>query len=182
MLILVIPSFVMFGIEGYTRFNESGQKVAQVAGRSITQQEWDAAHRRYADNLLANSPNTDRSQLDSEQARYASLQRLLDEQLLGVAAQKLRFATSDQRLARDLQQNPTIAALRKPDGSLDMEQYRQLLASQGMTPESFGPACARTSRAARSCRAWPTPASFPLRCPRCWAMPTSSGANCSGCA
>ena len=137
LLILVIPSFVMFGIEGYTRFNESGQKVAQVAGRSITQQEWDAAHRRYADNLLANSPNIDRSQIDSEQARYASLQRLLDEQLLGVAAQKLRFATSDQRLARDLQQNPAIAALRKPDGSLDMEQYRQLLASQGMTPESF---------------------------------------------
>jgi len=40
-------------------------------------------------------------------------------------------------LARELQQNPTIASLRKPDGTLDMERYRQLAASQGLTPEGF---------------------------------------------
>src|SRR5690606_6558473 len=45
--------------------------------------------------------------------------------------------TSDQRLARELQSNPTIAAMRRPDGTLDVEAYRQLLSRQGMTPEMF---------------------------------------------
>ncbi|WP_342129042.1 SurA N-terminal domain-containing protein [Hydrogenophaga sp. OTU3427] len=137
LLLLIIPSFVLFGIDGYTRFTEGGQSVAQVAGKDIKQQDWDAAHRRFADNLLANSPNLDRGLLDTDQARYASLQRLVDERLLATAADKLRFATSDQRLARELQQDPTIATLRKPDGSLDMAQYRQLLSTQGQTPEMF---------------------------------------------
>jgi peptidyl-prolyl cis-trans isomerase D len=43
--------------------------------------------------------------------------------------------TSDQRLARYLQQDPSIAGLRDANGKLDMERYRQLAASQGMTPE-----------------------------------------------
>ena len=42
-----------------------------------------------------------------------------------------------RRLARYLQEDPTIASLRKPDGKLDMERYRQLAASQGLTPEGF---------------------------------------------
>jgi peptidyl-prolyl cis-trans isomerase D len=57
--------------------------------------------------------------------------------VLATAAQKLNLFTSDQRLARELQQNEAIAALRKPDGSLDVEAYRALVARQGMTPEMF---------------------------------------------
>ena len=57
--------------------------------------------------------------------------------MLVKAADKLKLTTSDARLARDLQENPTIASLRLPDGKLDMERYRQLAASQGLTPEGF---------------------------------------------
>ena len=57
--------------------------------------------------------------------------------VLAAAASKSRLATSDQRLARELHDNPDIAALRRPDGSLDMERYRQMLGSQGMSPEMF---------------------------------------------
>ena len=137
LMILIIPSFVLFGIEGYSRFNEGGERVAQVAGKDITQQEWDAWHQRYADDLLASSPNLDRSLLDTEAVRYNSLRRLVDERLLALASQKDRLLTSDARLARQLQQDPVVASLRKPDGTLDMSQYRQLLSSQGMTPEMF---------------------------------------------
>jgi peptidyl-prolyl cis-trans isomerase D len=137
LMILIIPSFVLFGIEGYSRFNEGGQRVAEVAGQRITQQEWDVAHQRYADNLLASSPNLDRRLLDTDAARYNSLRRLVDERLLALASQKERLLTSDQRLARELQQNPAVASMRKPDGTLDMDQYRQLLSAQGMTPEMF---------------------------------------------
>ena len=137
LMILIIPSFVLFGIEGYSRFNEGGERVAQVAGKDITQQEWDAWHQRYADDLLASSPNLDRSLLDTEAVRYNSLRRLVDERLLALASQKDRLLTSDARLARQLQQDPVVASLRKPDGTLDMSQYRQLLSTQGMTPEMF---------------------------------------------
>lgn len=53
------------------------------------------------------------------------------------AAKDSHLSTSDARLARELQQSPTIASLRKPDGSVDMDRYRQLAASQGLTPDGF---------------------------------------------
>jgi peptidyl-prolyl cis-trans isomerase D len=137
LFLLVIPSFVMFGIEGYSRFTDKAAAVAKVDGHKITQQEWDDAHKREVDRIRAQMPNVDPKLLDSQQARLATLEQMVNERLLVVAAQKQLLITSDARLARDLQQNPTIASLRGPDGKLDMERYRQLAASQGMTPEMF---------------------------------------------
>jgi peptidyl-prolyl cis-trans isomerase D len=74
---------------------------------------------------------------DTPEAKYSTLERLVRDRLLQVAASQLRLGASDSRLAAELQQNPTIAALRRADGTLDMERYRQLLATQGMSPESF---------------------------------------------
>ncbi len=137
LVLLVIPSFVMFGIEGYSRFTDKAAAVANVDGQKITQQEWDDAHKREVDRIRAQVPNVDPKLLDSHQARMATLEQLVNERLLAVAAQKQLLFTSDARLARDLQQNPVIASLRGPDGKLDMERYRQLAASQGMSPEMF---------------------------------------------
>ena len=40
LVLLVFPSFVFFGIQGYSRFTEGGKNtVAKVAGRDITQAE-----------------------------------------------------------------------------------------------------------------------------------------------
>lgn len=137
MFLLIIPSFVLFGIDGYNRFSEKGEAIARVGSHDITQGEWDAAHKSEADRLRASMPNLDAKLLDSPEARYATLERLVHEQVLAQAADKFKLTTSDARLARDLQENPTIASLRRPDGKLDMERYRQLAASQGMTPEGF---------------------------------------------
>jgi peptidyl-prolyl cis-trans isomerase D len=137
LMILIIPSFVLFGIEGYTRFNESGQPVATVDGKEITKAEWDQAHQQESQRLREAMPTLDARLLDSDGARYATLERLVRQRLLSAAASKLNLYTSDARLARDLQQNEAIAALRKADGSLDVEAYRQLVSRQGMTPEMF---------------------------------------------
>ncbi|WP_137921880.1 SurA N-terminal domain-containing protein [Hydrogenophaga sp. 2FB] len=137
LMILIIPSFVLFGIEGYTRFNESGEPVATVNGKEITKTEWDQAHQQESQRLREAMPTLDARLLDSEAARYATLERLVRQRLLATAADKLNLYTSDARLARDLQQNEAIATLRKPDGSLDVEAYRQLVGRQGMTPEMF---------------------------------------------
>ena len=136
LFLLIIPSFVLFGIER-NRNNESAQTVATVDGQDITQNEWDNAHKNEVDRLRASTPTLDAKLLDSPQARYASLERVVRDHVLAAAASKSRLVTSDQRLAQSLQENPTIASLRKPDGSLDMDRYRQLVGAQGMTPEMF---------------------------------------------
>jgi peptidyl-prolyl cis-trans isomerase D len=137
MFLLIIPSFVLFGVDGYNRSQENGAAVARVGGHEITQGEWDAAHKSESDRLRTTMPNLDVKLLDSPEARYATLERLVRERVLLQAADKFQLTTSDARLARDLQENPTIASLRLPDGKLDMDRYRQLAASQGMTPEGF---------------------------------------------
>ena len=136
MFLLIIPAFVLVGVDGYQRFNDSAA-VARVGGRDITQAEWDYAHKSEVERIRASMPSMDPKLLDSAQARVATLERLVRERVLDASAEKSGLVTSDARLARDLQQNPAIAALRRPDGSLDMERYRQLVASQGLTPEGF---------------------------------------------
>ena len=136
LFLLIIPSFVLFGIER-NRSSESAQTVATVDGRDITQNEWDNAHKNEVDRMRASMPTLDAKLLDSPEARYATLERVVRDHVLAAAADNSKLITSDQRLAHSLQENPTIVSLRKPDGSLDMERYRQLVGAQGMTPEMF---------------------------------------------
>jgi len=137
LFLLIFPSFVLFGLEGYNRFREGGATVATVDGHDITQADWDAAHRSQVERMRSSMPNVDVKLFDTPEAKYSTLERMVRDRLLQVAASKLRLGASDARLAAELQQNPTIAALRRADGTLDMERYRQLLATQGMSPESF---------------------------------------------
>lgn len=137
MFLLIIPSFVLFGIDGYNNFRDKGVAVARVGGQDITQSEWDFAHKNEVERLRASRPGLDIKLLDSPEMRYASLERLVQEKVLAQAAEQSRLSTSDARLARELQQVPAIASLIGPDGKLDRERYRQLVAGQGLTPEGF---------------------------------------------
>ena len=137
LLILIIPSFVLFGVQGFTDFNQRGATVATVDGHDISQGDWDQAHRDEAQRLREQVPNLDAKLLDSDAAKYATLERLVRDRVLAAAVAKDHLYTSDQRLARALQEDPSIAALRKADGSLDVERYTQLVARQGLTPEGF---------------------------------------------
>jgi peptidyl-prolyl cis-trans isomerase D len=137
LFLLIVPSFVLFGLQGYNRMQERGATVARVDGHDITQQDWDNAHKADVDRLRQQVPNIDAKLLDSPEARYASLERLVRERVLSAAADHSRLTVADQRVARELQGNELIAALRGPDGKLNMERYRDILAQRGMSPESF---------------------------------------------
>jgi len=137
MFLLIIPAFVLVGIDGFKSMKASGDAVATVGSHSITQGEWDAAHKDEVDRLRASVPNLDAKLLDSPEARFVTLERLVRERVLTEAVQDAHLNTTDARLARELQQSPTIAALRRPDGSLDIERYRQLAANQGLTTDGF---------------------------------------------
>lgn len=137
LLLLIIPSFVFFGVQQYGQFNESGSVVARVAGQKITQTEWDNAHREQIERLRAEMPNLDTKLLDTPQMRQQTLDSLVRERVMAAAANELHFVVTDERLQRQLMEIPQIAALRRPDGSLDMEGYRALLARQGLSPQGF---------------------------------------------
>ena len=134
---LIIPSFVLFGIDGYNQSMDKGQVVASVDGQNITQAEWDAAHRAETDRLRASMPGIDAKVFDAPETRQITLDRMIRDRVLASSVKATHVVISDTRLARELAQSPLVASLRNPDGSMDMERYKQLLGSQGMTPESF---------------------------------------------
>jgi peptidyl-prolyl cis-trans isomerase D len=137
LFIFVLPGFFLFGIEGFNSMGEKSETVAVVAGKKIGKIEWDAAIKEDAERLRQNAPSIDPKVFDSAEFKYASLEQLVKKNVLAIAAQKLHLGVSDQKLAAELLQNPTLAALRKPDGKIDEAKYRQLLAAQGLTPQGF---------------------------------------------
>jgi len=138
LLLLIVPSFVLFGVEGYNRFSEGANAtVAKVDGQAITQQEWDAAHMRQVERVSRQMPGVDPKLFDTPEVKRETLDQLVRERVLLSAAHRLHLTAGDERVQRELLQIPQVAALRKPDGSFDVEAYRALLGAQGMTPEIF---------------------------------------------
>lgn len=136
LFIPLVIGFVLFGVQGYDR-SGGADKVAEVAGKAITRQELDNAHRSEVEQRLASMPGLDRAQLESDAARRLTLDRLIGQRVLALAAKDQHIVTSDQRLVRELSQDPAIASLRKPDGQLDLQRYNEALRAQGMTPEQY---------------------------------------------
>ena len=137
LFLLIVPSFILVGMDRANRSSDKGVAVATVDGKDIIQSEWDRAHQVEVDRLRAQMPTLDVKLLDSPEARYGTLEKLVRDRVIAAAADKFKLASSDQRLARELQQSPEIASLRRADGSLDMQRYRQLLGSQNLSPEMF---------------------------------------------
>ena len=137
LFLLIIPSFILVGIDGYNRFLARDKTVARVGKSEVVNAEWEAAHRQEVERIRQIMPTLDAKLLDSEAARYGTLERLVRDRVLEQTAQAQRLSVSDARLAQELQAIPAIAQLRRPDGSLDIARYRELLASQGMSPEAF---------------------------------------------
>jgi peptidyl-prolyl cis-trans isomerase D len=137
LFLLIFPSFVLFGVEGYSRMNDRGVVVAQVAGQDIHQSEWDAAHKTEADRMREQLPMLDAKLLDSPEARQSTLDRLIRDKVIAAAAQRDRMVVTDERLLAALQQDQALAAFRRPDGSTDVEGLKQALARQGMTPQMY---------------------------------------------
>src|SRR5205085_7279397 len=120
LFLLVFPSFVLVGIQGYNRYREKGDAVAKVDGHEILQGDWDAAHRQEIERIRAQAPNIDPKLLDSPQAKYATLERMVRDRVIAAAGDKAKLTASDAAVARELQQNKLIASLRGADGKLDM--------------------------------------------------------------
>ncbi len=134
LVLLIIPSFVFLGMDGYTRMREGANAaVATVKGQKITQAEWDNAHRNQAERIRRQMPNVDAAMLDSPMFKQQTLDSLIRERVLLAAANDLHLVTTDERLQRLFVRDPQFAFLRNPDGSVN----RDVLAAQGMSSELF---------------------------------------------
>ncbi len=129
LVLLILPSFVAFGIQGYSKFGDDGV-VAKVAGQKITQAEWDNAHRTTVERMRAQQPDVDVRAFDTPQAKLASLEGLIRQYVLAAAARDQNLSAPTARLVRVFSTDPQFAALRNPDGSLN----KQMLEARGMSP------------------------------------------------
>ncbi|MDP9929304.1 peptidyl-prolyl cis-trans isomerase D [Variovorax paradoxus] len=132
LFLLIIPSFVLFGVE---RYQGSGdEKVARVDGNNITRPEWDAQHRIETDRIRQQSPNVDAALLESDVMRYGTLERMVRDRVLAAAAAKSNVTVSEERLSRIFAQDAGLAAFRTPDGKFDRETFQRVT---GRTPEQY---------------------------------------------
>jgi peptidyl-prolyl cis-trans isomerase D len=135
MVLLIFPSFVFFGVQGYNMKDSATGAVARVDGRKITRAEWDAFHRQQADR--ARQAGLDPKLLDSPQMRKESLDMLIRDRVLYAAAQDQKLTVTDDALRREILRIPELAQLKAPDGSIDIGAYKAFLSQRGFTPESF---------------------------------------------
>jgi peptidyl-prolyl cis-trans isomerase D len=134
LLLLIIPSFVFFGVEGYSRLSDGNSAaIAKVNGQKLSRNEWDDAHRRNVEMARRQNPSIDASKLDNPEARRETLDGLIRERVLLAAANQLHLFPAPARMLRLFDSDPQFAGLRGPDGKLN----RELLAMQGMSAEVF---------------------------------------------
>ncbi|MFO1220957.1 MAG: SurA N-terminal domain-containing protein [Burkholderiaceae bacterium] len=134
LVLLIFPSFVFFGIQGYSRFSDGASgAVAKVDGRNITQAEWDQAHQRQVERMRQQMPNIDVKLFDNPAAKRETLEALVRERVLLAAAVRENLLAGDERLQRQFVEDPQFAGLRNADGTVN----QALLAAQGMTSQSF---------------------------------------------
>lgn len=130
LVLLILPSFVLLGVDSASKFGSDEGVVVKVAGSKISQAEWDNAHRQLAERVRAERPNVDAKDLDAPEVRKQTLDQLVREFVLNAASRDQRLTTSEARIQRIFTTDPQFAALRNADGSLN----KAFLQARGMSP------------------------------------------------
>lgn len=135
LMLIILPSFALFGLESYTRLRDGDSAVAKVAGQSISQQEWDAAHREQMENFRQKfGAQFDPKMFDTPEAKQNILDNLIAQRVLAATAAQEHLTVSDQTLQQTIL---AIPGLKTPEGKFDNDRYLSLLAAQGMTPAIY---------------------------------------------
>ncbi len=134
LFLLVFPSFVFFGIQGYSRFAGNDQQVvAHVAGQPVSQAELDAAVRERVERARRQMPTLDPKLFESPEMRRVALEGVVRDHLTMAAADKMNLRATDDRLDRFFKTDPEFASLRNADGSIN----RDVLTALNMSSEAF---------------------------------------------
>jgi peptidyl-prolyl cis-trans isomerase D len=134
LLVLIVPSFVFFGVQGYERMSQQSQSIAKVGGQPISQGDLDNAQREQIARMRQTyGASIDAAMFDTPEARAQTLDGLISQRVLMVQAQKASLGTSDRKLQETIMAIPALQV----DGKFNQDRYEALLAQQGMTPAIF---------------------------------------------
>ncbi|MEY4751778.1 MAG: hypothetical protein RIQ60_3992 [Pseudomonadota bacterium] len=128
LMLLIFPSFIVFGIQGYEKFAGGKDEVAKVAGQSINRNEWDNAHRQQVERMRAQSPNVDVKLFDTPEMKDRTLDQMVRDRVLYEASRKLNLMPSDEHVVQVFRTDPQFANLRNADGT----PRKELLTIRGL--------------------------------------------------
>lgn len=126
LLILIGVPFALWGIQNYF---DSGREspVAVVGDRDIFERD---VTRLYEQAVATLPPG---SNFDEKVLKRQTLDRLIDEELMGQAALKARLHVGDESIRKLIETLPYF----QTEGKFDKEKYKTMLASQNMAPGQF---------------------------------------------
>ena len=134
LFLLDFPSFVFFGIQGYSRFVGNDQQVvAHVAGQPVSQAELEAALRERVERARRQMPSLDPKLFETPEMRRLALDGVIRDRVTMAAADRMNLRATDDRLERFFKSDPEFASFRNPDGSIN----RDVLTAIGMSSEAF---------------------------------------------
>ena len=132
LLALITIPFALFGIDSYLNHAGSNVAVAEVAGHSISIQEYTNALQNLR-NRLQSEGKVDPAQLDSPEVKAMVLNQLISKRLLNDEIQHAKYAISDAQLATYVTGMPEF----QKDGKFSQELYDQTLQQNHITPSKF---------------------------------------------
>ena len=174
LVLLIFPSFVFFGIQGYSGFSDAGNATwPRSTARRSRRPSGTQAHQRQVERLRQQMPNIDVKLFDTPEPRGArrSSNLIRERVLLAAARQAATWRSATSGCARTFRSDPQFAGAAQPRRQA---RTRRSLQAQGMSAEMFeaqlrqelahapGAAAAWQQSAHRAGRAWPAARS--MRC------------------
>jgi len=134
LLLLILPSFVLIGVSGYTTYTSTDDELVSLADTAITVQAFDQARRTQLDQFQRQFGDAfDPTMLDTEAARKALLESLIDQHVVFNVARRARFSVSDAALRQAIASIPNFQV----DGRFSPERYSEWLNLVGLTSKAF---------------------------------------------
>jgi peptidyl-prolyl cis-trans isomerase D len=130
---VIVIGFSFFGIESYFVAN-TNTSVAKVGRTEISQQQFMERFNQYVQRMVqAMGPSANVSMFQGPEVKHRLLDQMVDEQVLLEANDKLGIDIPARRVQDEILKIPAF----QNEGNFDAEQYRQVLASNGMSPLAF---------------------------------------------
>jgi peptidyl-prolyl cis-trans isomerase D len=135
LLVIIVPSFALFGIDIYFRNAGTGGAVAKVGDASISDMEYSQALRQAQERMREMMQGKgDPAMWNSPQFKESVLNELVERRVALNHARRSGMAVSTPELQKVVAQ---FEAFHDESGKFSRDRYRQLLKNQGLSEAAF---------------------------------------------
>ncbi len=133
LLVLIVPPFALFGVQGFNGFGEGPNVLAKVEGQRITQQMFEQEFRVKLEQLRERGAAFDPALIDTPEVRARVLDEIVRRFLIQVNLEKNHVAIDKELLAKLIANDPGL----QTNGQFDVQKYKQRLEAEGITGDVF---------------------------------------------